>query len=76
MSNPSDNRIYRQRPMYLCLCCDQPCFEPHTCVDPKAAWDLLQGMGFTKEELLTTHLDNIDFTAMGLSDWLRTHVLT
>lgn len=62
--------------VYICLCCDQPVHEPRQCYDPKKAWEMLQALGYSKESLLTEHLDNIDFTAAGLSDWLRMHVLT
>lgn len=61
----------KAQPVFICLCCDQPVTTPRQCPDPAKAWEILQGMGYTREELLTTYLENIDFTARGFSDWLR-----
>ena len=58
---------------YKCLCCDQIVTAPRRCANPEAAWGMLKLLGYTREELLTTHLANIDFTAQGFSDWLREH---
>lgn len=60
-----------EQPPFQCLCCDQLVTEPRRCPDPEKAWELLQALGYTREELLTTHRANLDYTAGGFTDWLR-----
>ncbi len=61
-------------PPTRCLCCTQTLDSPGKPVDETRAeriWSLLQALGYTREALLTTYREHIDYQAPGLAAWLE-----
>lgn len=60
----------------LCLCCgqDHPGYrraEPMTQPQIEINVALLEGLGYSREDLLGKHLDQLDWQLPGVSTWLR-----
>lgn len=58
----------------VCLCCGGPGLPPRrqlTQEDWEYAWELFEGMGYTRHELLTKHREQIDYQMPGLAEWLN-----
>jgi hypothetical protein len=58
----------------ICLCCGQPTPQRLNVMSSiELAWRLaiLEALGFTREELLTKHREQIDWQMPGLATWLE-----
>lgn len=61
-------------PAFKCLCCDQPVTKRGAMPgNPAKALAVLEALGYTREQLLTTHRANLDYTAPGFIDWLEAY---
>ena len=61
--------------MFRCLCCGNfvkaPSSRPVTNADARRAATVLLALGFTVQEMLTVHRENLDFTWPGFTLWLE-----
>jgi hypothetical protein len=63
---------------YFCLCCAQPVKRrgnPLTLTPERAArsYKFLLALGYTREQLLGEHRENLDYTTPGLTLWIETN---
>ena len=59
---------------HVCLCCGQNVLQPGKPIPPEKAeafLSLFEALGFTREELLTKHREQIDYQSPGFAEWLQ-----
>jgi hypothetical protein len=58
----------------VCLCCGQLAVSPprrSTPAEFEHEWRILDGLGYTRESLLTKHRAQIDYQSPGFAQWLQ-----
>lgn len=65
LTDPTDKRS--------CLCCGQLVYQPGgscTVEELEAHLTLLEGMGYSRNDLLTTHRKQVEYQVPGMIEWL------